>query len=357
MCEANLVFGINGDEDLDESRLKEFLAQLDSDTPNVTKENRANRDGFQSRLAADYGDGFELMDLQYVWALEAVDWARQAIHDVTKPDDDDGFEDYYYVIHGLMARTLVSYAEIAWLLRGGFPNGALTRVRTLHELHVTAQILAKYGSPDAEHPELIQRYLLHKDVFTLSTAENLTETGTLDPGIFTEEILESLAKKREDLLIKYGSSFGGLWGWAAPLFGKRERISMKSLSELVVPGIQYFYGLTSSHIHGGSEGWHENIVSRGDGTVMASGPTNMGLALPATLASAFLTDMLEVAVPSLIEANGNRDDRGAYFLTAVQQQASRVATAMWAGEGVVESREKDLQERFQQDLIRASVEE
>lgn len=341
MPDLNLLFGMNADR-IGQDRLVGFFKELESSAPAALAGHHQDRSGFQSRLRDDYGVGFDLMDLQYASAWEAADWAKRTIDDAYDSTDEE-FLSYYHVISGLTARCLGSYAEVAWLLRGGFPNGAMTRVRTLHELLVTALILAKFASPGSDHPELIQRYLLHKDVFTLSTAENLSETGAIEPTTLDEKTLDLLASQREKLLTKYGRSFGGLWGWAAPLFGAGVRISMKSLSQLVTPGTHYFYGLTSTHVHGGSEGWHENFVTRGHETVLAAGPSNMGLALPATLASAFLTDMMQTAVPAVIENETSCDYRGEYFLAGIHHQAGQISTEMWQAEAVVERRENKYQ--------------
>lgn len=45
----------------------------------------------------------------------------------------------------LFPRALLVAQEVICLLKGGFPDGALTRWRSLHELNVTAMFIAKHG--------------------------------------------------------------------------------------------------------------------------------------------------------------------------------------------------------------------
>lgn len=355
MSDTSITFGQPDDSDLDQQRLATFFAELDSSARNALKSNLDNRDWFQDRIFQKYGRGLDAMDLFYYSALEAADWGQDKIYKAQADEDDpEGFDQYYTVVRGLTARALAAYAEVTWLLRGGFPNGALTRVRFMHELYVTATVLAEHGSPEGEHPELIDRYLEHRDVFTRATADDLMSTGTLDPAeFFNQDVLDALEDRRSDLLARYGKNFGQMWGWAAPLFPGSARISMKMMNGLVLPESHYFYAMTSAHVHAGSEGWHDSFVARENDTVLASGATNLGLALPAGLATAFLLDVLQVVVPSRIERDGSVEDTGAYFQAALARMSRSISEHMWRGESTVKQDEHDYQERVRRGASEA----
>ena len=256
--------------------------------------------------------------------MEAAEWAAGAVPDAVAGDQDEvEFNRYYGVIRGLAARSLLTFSEIIWQLRGGYVSGALSRIRTLYELAMVANILAEYASPGRSHPELIERYVRHHEVFTRTEADQLMATGILDPAdYFDEETLEALDRQKEQLLERYGKSFATLWGWAAPLFKSKEQVTMAQLSQLVDPGVSYFYGRTSEHVHGGSAGWHGNFVQREHETVLAAGPTNVGLSVPDALASHLTLVVLQVAIPTNIETGSRRESVGALFLVAVSRASA-----------------------------------
>lgn len=351
MADATITFGHPDDSRLDPDRLVGFLARLDAAAGRALRRNLDDRDDFQDRLYRDYGRGLDGMDLLYFSALEAADWAKNVVHAQDEEDEQEECEEYYAVIRGLTARAISAYAEVAWLLRGGFPHGSLTRVRFLHELFVTAGVLAEYGSPGGSHPELIERYLEHRDVFTPAIADDLVATGALDSTeYFEKDVLDALERRRAELLTRYGKSFAAMWGWAAPLFPGESRVTMRMMGSLVAPEGHYFYGMTSAHVHAGSEGWHETVVIREHETSLASGATNLGLALPSALATAFLLEIIQMAVPSRVERDDMVEETGAYFLVALARMSGSISDHMWRGEETVEQAEISFQERVRQGV-------
>lgn len=351
MGDAAITFGYPDDSQIDPDRLEGFLSRLDASAARALRRHLDDRDEFHDRLYRDYGGGLDGMDLLYFSALETSNWAKDVLHVPDGEGEEEELEHYYAVIHGLTARALSAYAEVTWLLRGGFPQGSLARVRFLHELFVTASVLAEYGHPEGPHPELVQRYLEHRDVFTPATADDLVATGVLDSTeYFEQDLLDALARRRADLLARYGKPFAGMWGWAAPLFPGESRVTMRMMGSMVAPEGHYFYGMSSAHVHAGSEGWHETIVVRDHEAILASGATNVGLALPSALATTFLLGVLQVAVPSRVERGDVVEDLGAYFLVALDRMGELVRDHMERGEERVEQAEASFQERVRQGV-------
>jgi hypothetical protein len=344
MGDSTLSFGGGHIADVDPDRLQNYLDELDAVAAVDRDSMLGDLASFRQRLSGSYGEGFALMSLLHNVSLEAVNLSEAALDEALVDDsDEESYVRYFSVIHGLAARALLAYDEVSWLLQGGYPKGAYARIRTLHELYVAVGVLAKYGHPGGTHPELIERYLMHHEVFTLKTATELAATEYLEPGFFDAETLDQLETKRKALLEKYGKSFNGMWGWAAPLVGGPTRaVHLSDLSPLVDRTIDFFYGLSSSHVHAGSQGWHENFGDV-EKSKMVAGPTNMGLAAPGSLAVSFLASIIEFTVPTIIEVDGDKNDDGSFFLAGVRRVAVQAQSALSAGEQSVTDHEEPLQ--------------
>lgn len=345
MDDTSISFGSQDDSDLDPQRLADFFEALESGSGENSANIKEDSKNFQDALYEKYGPGFDEMDLLHSSALDAADWSNTILHESLIGDQDQEELEYRYgVIRGLMARSLSAYAEVAWLLRGGFPDGALTRVRLMHELYVTASVLVKYGQSDGEHPQLFERYLNHKDVFTPGVAKDMLATEILDSEHpLSSDTISVLEKRKAELVARYGERFTQMWGWAAPLFSKKKNISMRTMGGLVESKLQYFYGMASSHAHAGSEGWHSAHIERGSETTLVSGPVDSDLAVPAELATAFLLGMTEMIVPTCIERDGSVDDSGAYYFSALTKMSENIMERMSEGESGVRKSEDRLE--------------
>lgn len=351
MTNRNLAYGIGGVKP-DPHVVAAFLERL-----NVLVERGKNDPDdvlvtFRGRLRDTYGSGFDAMAQVHETAVEAAAWGADSMSELiseayadkdSDKEETRALEDYDWIMRGLTARGALAFAEVTWLLEGGFPQGATARVRTLHEIAITASIIAIHGNPDGSHPELVERFARHHEVFNVATAKQLTDTGALSDGFFDEEAMELLREKRRALLAEFGSKFGESYGWAQPLFGASEKVSFSKLSSLVEPSVSYLYRMASSHVHADSEGWQHSLVDRGGKSVFAAGPTNFGLALPASLACQLLLVVLEFAVPTSITIGGEEKTDGALLLRGVKNLAEKAMTLIEAGESEVEERERRFQ--------------
>jgi hypothetical protein len=345
MDASDFTFGSNP-EALDSESLERFFATLDADAAKAYRSNCDIRNWYRDSLFHDYGDGFEEMELFYFAAMEAVEWAESAVDEALVGEEDPQFENYYLVLRGLAARSLIAYAEIMWLLRGGYPAGALARVRTLQELVVTTCVIAEYGNPNGEHPNLPAMYLQHRDVFLRALADDLTAAGATVE--FDTDTLTALDVARAQLAELYGRSFlQGMWGWSNPLFPEGKRITMKMISEKVFGSeglsLNYLYKAASAHIHAGSEGWHDSLAERGDEYFLATGTTNVGISLPATLASGFMTMILQTVIPTGIGGGEEALQTGGYFIAALERMSAQISETMSRCEDAVERTEAMIQ--------------
>ncbi len=77
---------------------------------------------------------------------------------------------------------------------------------------------------------------------------------------------------------------------------------MRMIGGRVLPELHYFYSMTRAHVRAGSKAWHETILERGEEQILASGATNLGLTLPAQLATASFLQMVGLSSPHASKA-------------------------------------------------------
>lgn len=217
------------------------------------------------------------------------------------------------------------------MLRGGYLSGAWARVRSLQELFVVAATLGLYGSSGSCHPELVERYLNHHEVFTRTVAEGLlaTENDGLEETL-NSEVLRALACKRESLIERYGKKFSGPWGWAAPLF-PHSTPTFTALNKLILPSFNVFYGISSGHLHASSQELAEATREAESGErYFLAGPQKDALGVVAALGSGFLVGLLGTIIPTSVKLPDtpelNRD--GYFFLSALARIQEQVSSGM-----------------------------
>lgn len=293
----------------------------------------ATRDHPRKAILDGYGECFATMDLLHESAREAINWASATVHEsLSDSSDDDAFADYINVVVGLGGRALLAFDEVTWLLRGGYPHGAMTRMRTIHEVFVVAATLGLHGYPEGDHPELVERYQRHHEVFTATVAEDLIAAGGAQmEETLNEDVLGALERKRQDLIGVYGKKFGSAWGWAAPLFPASKNPSFTALSKLIPPDFNAFYGIASSQLHASSQGLieAERLTESGEKHYFAGAQAD-GLAVPAILGSGFLVGILGAIVPTSITAPDSADlnTDGRYFLGALARLQEQIRIGM-----------------------------
>jgi hypothetical protein len=167
------------DKGLDEQAAMELAADafskaldkaLDKDVPRVTQRlirtaprmlrwHRKQQRAFERRLHREWG---KALDLYYAVTVAAEE--AGAIFDSThRPSAVERQDFTFEALTGLHARACRTAFEVHRLLSSGFPKGALSRCRTLHELAVTSIIIAEHGR-EAAYSDLAERFLLHEAV-------------------------------------------------------------------------------------------------------------------------------------------------------------------------------------------------
>jgi hypothetical protein len=210
------------------------------------------------KVASDWRDGWRYFDA-VIFAMEQNGLAMLD----RSGKVEDGYSpvrDALMLLHCSATHTL---HEIRRLLLGGHWVGAAARWRALHEVAVTATVIAHHGPPIA------QRYLDHGFVVqTRRLAEFRAEYGR--GPVSAEKLAERL---EEGEAIALGHAFGGQsskfhsqYGWAAPLMpvaksGRRVPPSFDALERMA--GMEHFRLLVVSahgHVHNDPAGVRSAVL-------------------------------------------------------------------------------------------------
>ncbi len=97
--------------------------------------------GFEERNFSRWNPAFDRLEM--LWHV-AQELGEAHGKDVQLRNDEDNNASMAALAH-IYPKSLLVAQEIICLLKGGFPDGALTRWRSLHELSVTAMYIAKHG--------------------------------------------------------------------------------------------------------------------------------------------------------------------------------------------------------------------
>lgn len=337
MGEGTISFGY-GDKELDEHRLSEFLENVTTEAAAAGARERKSRQDFQALLGQDYAPIYDAMDTLYAAAIEAAQWSADTVLANLDLDDEEdrAFADLNIVLRGIASRAMSVFAEVAWLLRGGYGSGASARTRTMHELALTALVMIEYGRPDGSCPDLAARYAAHHDCFLVNSADDLLRGRDHDSDVSASiaqlrdpDLRSQLHERRDRLIRAYGASFGrGMWGWANALFPDAWKVTAAMMSDKAsgfgFDGLHFLYGEASVDVHAGSDGWHRTFQTWGDTTVLTSGASSRGLRMPAHMAATFLVTTLATVIPTSIESGDQIIDTGGYFAAALRNLSAEV---------------------------------
>jgi hypothetical protein len=191
----------------------------------------------------------------------------------------------------LHARTCQTSFEVHTLLAAGFPGGAYSRYRTLHELAVTAAVIAQYGRRPA-HADLADRYLSHGSIEHCRQAEERQRTGReLGWQPIPDSAMKELKKLHDALIVRYGPDYSQPYGWATGLLGRHPNFA-KLEAKADMAYLRYLY-VTGSHlIHASAHGLRLTVLDLGSANSdVFIKPSDTGLAQPAEASLNALIDV------------------------------------------------------------------
>jgi len=243
---------------------------LKDSSQDMLDEHRLRRISFESRLLLRWRKPINLLRALQVIALESGEEFNKEMNTDVVNDEPDKIK----ALISIHARACRITDEILCLLRGGFPDAAFARWRTLHELSVISFFISKNDN------ELAQRYLdysvidSYKEMIEYNSHQNTLGFEPLD-----EKTIESLERKKNDLVMKYGRNYSRKYGWAANILPNEKRNFMGIEERVELNHLRLYYKLASNNIHSGAKGNFCNLgLIENDESVLLCGSSIYGLA-------------------------------------------------------------------------------
>jgi hypothetical protein len=241
-------------------------------SPAMLREHRKLRKGFVRRNVRRWHEGFDLLERQIVISEET----GSAINNTLRPKAAEENDALFEAVIANHARGVQVAREILVLMIAGFPDGAMGRWRTLHEIAVVAQFILHAGKETAE------RYILHDHVTSYRRALNYMEhheRANLEP--IDPEVIEHL-KAAYDEVLKIDPRLKGDYGWAALALNK-DKPTFAHLEEAT--GLDHWrprYKWATVNTHGAYRTHNSTLgTSESEVPVMLVGESNSGMTDPA----------------------------------------------------------------------------
>lgn len=182
--------------------------------------------------------------------------------------------------------------EILLLLENGFTEGAQARWRTLHEVTVTAALIAEGGDSLAERyfdHEVVDRKKALDDHRRAVAAGGEPPVGRRDATALEEEFAAAVAK--------YGKQFRGMYGWASDQLGIPADPKFHDLQEVAgYLNLKLRYRLSSFDTHASPKAL-EQPVHRWDPTTHVPGTFEAGFEAPAVDMAYAITQITALLYP------------------------------------------------------------
>jgi hypothetical protein len=255
------------------------------------------------RTAFDQLDWLNSISMQYFIALDK----RLETHGTTN-------ETLPYVLMRLAGRSSQAAREVAWLLRGGWPEAAHARWRTLYELSVTATYMREGGLAAAE------RFRAHETLMRLNPDDDELPDDAL-PGTAAHDLGWSDARTIRELKNLYGKGFEGRYGWAVDAHGKALTTFAQLEAAANMTSWRRMYQEATYPVHATTRPPNEEGFLRHGGE--AYGPRFHGLATPAILTIRSLVQTVCAVEGVFVRNMGDvgSDLKGAILLDAIAREA------------------------------------
>jgi len=212
------------------------------------------------------------------------------------------------------ANACLVFNAIIHLLKSGFPSGAHSHWKTLHEIACVSYFISNHGKDMAKRfldYEIVERYFQVEAI--------LEHEKKMDCKLLSERDFKAIMKKVNEMKKTYGSDFvrkaNYPYGWV-PRTILRTR-SLKEIEKSVeLDLLRPYYDLASYNVHGSPKGLIFKLGTmnkEAQNMVVPTGPSNYGLAEPGKSAAISLGQVTaclllsKSSVKSLIIVEALRD--------------------------------------------------
>lgn len=249
-----------------------IFKQLMDNAGEMLQEQGYLRGEFEARLHRRWMKAFNLLEMLIVMNTEIGE------EFVEHPNEDEINSYKFNVLFRIHTRACQITYEILTLLKSGFPDGALARWRTLHELAVLSFFIFDNDE------DLALRYLEYEGIENAREMyEYQKRCSKLGYEPLSDREINKIKSHKKQLIKKYGDEFVDEYGWTSLILPKKKR-NFRGIEEQVsLQHLRPFYKMACNQIHLGPKG---NAISLGlmgekDRTnFFLCGASNYGLADP-----------------------------------------------------------------------------
>lgn len=208
-----------GETDEDKAEVASFLEEMKV----LIRHEHSEDQGFIDRCYERWKTGFDLIK---IFIHISTEFGAE-YNERNRPQAALETDLLFQALINVHAKALRISNEIYALLREGFPDGALSRWRTLHELAVCAMFLKTHGAAVAE------RFILHREVDACRKMSRYRAyQSVLGLAEIDDATAAALEARRDAIVRKYGPAMLKDLGWAAVIFG-REKVTFSDLEKSV----------------------------------------------------------------------------------------------------------------------------
>lgn len=178
------------------------------------------------------------------------------------------------VLARLHIRSVHVARDIHTLLRCGYPDAAMARWRTLHEIATIMCFLSEHGEECAAH------YLDHEAVEQFEDAQRYQKAAEgLGQRPLSDARYAKLRVARDRVVGRYGEAFGRDYGWAAKALGDNGPTFAKIEERVGRSHLRPYYRLANHNVHAGISGALYQLGTIQLGRLLVE-PTPIGLEEP-----------------------------------------------------------------------------
>ena len=263
--------------------VEEVLKTLRRSAPKMLRERRSQLRSFEKGNFRRWKKAFDLFEMMIVMAEELGELNDAALRSRAQQEQDYKFE----ALSQLHPRAVLVSREILCLLKGGFPDAALARWRTLHELTVTSMFIAN------QDQKIALNYLASFVFRSLRAAKQYNEhaeRANLDS--FSDEDINDLEAACDEVEQQIGGRLRADYDWAKFAFPPKN-ITFYDIEKRV--GMDHWrprYRWASQHSHAGHRPADRmlGLVETAD-PILLVGPSNSGFTDPLHMAAISLAEM------------------------------------------------------------------
>lgn len=255
-------------EEASREAAKLLLGTLTERWPEESALQRADTEGFRSRLEQRWGKAFESLRMLLTICREIGSEAHAA-----------PVKGKERIRHGVLVRLHARGCQIAGeimaLMENGYADAAMGRWRTLYEVNVVAALIAKWGADAAE------RYVAHEIVESKKGMDDYERCApVLGYPAPSEREKGAMLRQYEQARAKYGKEFLSAYGWAGAFMSNKE----PKFSHLEIAAQQTamrsFYRMASHPVHAGPKAITFQLGVLGNRSTILAGASNAGFADP-----------------------------------------------------------------------------